>query len=163
MKKVLPALVLTSLLAVLLVPTMASAGNCLNSCDVISVDCRCDGNTITLQNPKYCWHGQRFNPGDEGRAACISAMGTTGTTGGGAIDTPEELVGLVDRIGQWIFLILLAVAGVFLIVSGFMFVTAGGNPENTTKARQMLINALIGVAIAVGAQGLKTIIINLVS
>ena len=68
------------------------------------------------------------------------------TTAGGLID-------LIERIGNWVFAFLLAVAGVFLIYAGFLWVTAGGSPENVTKARTMLINALIGVAIALLARG----------
>lgn len=70
----------------------------------------------------------------------------------------EDLLGLIENIGNWIFVILLAIAAIFLIVAGFFFVTAGGNPENVTKARQMLINALIGVAVGVGAKGLVAVV-----
>jgi len=42
-----------------------------------------------------------------------------------------------------------------------MWVTAGGNIENTAKARQMLINALIGVAIGLGAKGLIAVVKSL--
>jgi len=74
------------------------------------------------------------------------------------ITTMGGLVGLVKTIGAWIFTALLAVAAIFLVVAGFMWVTAGGNVEQTTKARQMLINALIGLAIALGTRGLIAII-----
>ena len=81
------------------------------------------------------------------------------------IDKPEELIStgadviaLIENIGNWAFAILLAIAGIFLIMAGFYFVTAGGNPESVTKARQMLINALIGVAIGLGAKGLVAVI-----
>ncbi|MFA5767047.1 MAG: hypothetical protein WC919_03935 [Candidatus Paceibacterota bacterium] len=70
----------------------------------------------------------------------------------------EDLINLINRIGNWIFALVLAVAAVFLIVAGFLFVTAGGNPENVNKARGMLINALIGVAIALGARGLVAVV-----
>ena len=77
------------------------------------------------------------------------------------IATGQELVELIETIGNWIFTVLLVVAAVFLIVAGFMFVTAGGNPEAVTKARQMLINALIGVAIALLAKGLVLLVGNI--
>jgi len=73
------------------------------------------------------------------------------TTAGGFID-------LIERIGNWIFSFLLVVAGVFIIYAGFLWVTAGGNPENVTKAKTMLINALVGVAIALVAKGLVMVI-----
>ena len=159
MKKVLSALILTSLLAVLLVPATALAINdCsyLNCNGVNPTGCRC-GSATTDEYHRWCTTEMAYASYE----ACYAAM-PSGTSGG-AIDTPEKLVDLINRIGGYIFNILLAIAGVFLIVAGFLFVTAGGNPENVAKARQMLINALIGVAVAVGAQGLKTIVVNLVS
>jgi magnesium-transporting ATPase (P-type) len=74
------------------------------------------------------------------------------------IKTGAEFVGLINTIGNWIFFILLAIAVIFLIIAGLMFVLAGGNPENITKARQMLISALIGVAVALAARGLVAVI-----
>jgi hypothetical protein len=74
------------------------------------------------------------------------------------ISTGADLISLISNIGNWVFAIVLAVASVFLIVAGFMFVTAGGNPENVNKARQMLVSALIGVAVAIGALGLVQVI-----
>lgn len=74
------------------------------------------------------------------------------------IETPEDLINLIERIGNWIFTALLAVAVVFLIMAGFYFVTAGGDPESVNKARRMVISALIGVAIALLARGLVAVI-----
>ena len=68
--------------------------------------------------------------------------------------TGAELVAFIVRIGNWIFAILLAVAGAFLIYAGFLFVTAAGDAEKITQARGILINGLIGVAIALLARGL---------
>lgn len=74
------------------------------------------------------------------------------------LESGADLEKLIVTIGNWVFTILLGIAAVFLIVAGYFFITAGGNPENITKARQMLINALIGVAIGLGAQGLVKVI-----
>lgn len=74
------------------------------------------------------------------------------------ITSGQDLLDIFDNITNWIFVVLLAVATLFLIFAGFLFITAGGNPEQTTKARQMLINALIGVAIALGAKGLVAVV-----
>ena len=74
------------------------------------------------------------------------------------VETGEDLVAKIETIGNWIFTGLLVIAGIFLLVAGFLFVTAGGNPENVTKARQYLINALIGVAVALAAKGLVLVV-----
>ena len=74
------------------------------------------------------------------------------------VETGADLILLIERIGNWAFVILLAVAAVFLIIAGFWFVTASGDPEKVVKARGMLINALIGVGIALLAKGLVAVI-----
>ena len=135
MKKVLLSLVLTSLLAV---PMVGLA----NSHDVVSTPCSTYGESQCLLN--NC----QWNP------STSKCLGTSITDAG-------DLITLINRIGNWIFAALLALAAIFLIVAGWLFVTAGGNVESTTKARQMLVNALIGVAIGLGAKGLIAVVTGL--
>ena len=146
MRKILPALVLTSLLAVSVIG-IAQAANCLT--DYLSRT-TCENVTDNLE---CTWVP---NPGAATPDTDGKCLGTSITTAGGLIE-------LIETIGNWIFAALLGVAAIFLVVAGFMFVTAGGNPEQATKARQMLINALIGVAIALGAKGMITVITNLIA
>jgi len=172
MKKVFSALVLTSLLAVLLVPVMASAvDNCKNwNCQgkVGTVPCMCGDDTRITDSSYYCWGGGNNGAGRafSAQSACDAAMsgGTTGGTEGyqeipeNVPSTPAELVALIETIGNWIFTILLGVVVIILILAGFFWVTAGGNSENVKKASDMLRNALIGIAIALGAKGLVAVI-----
>ena len=62
-----------------------------------------------------------------------------------------------------IFDILIRIAGlaafIFLLYGGFMYLTSSGEAENTKKAGQILLNAAIGLAIAVSA----TAIVNFVA
>jgi len=74
------------------------------------------------------------------------------------VGSPEEVVTLIETLTNWLFTILLAVAVVFIIIAGWTFLTAGGNPDSVTKARQMLIYALIGIAVAVLAKSMPAII-----
>jgi hypothetical protein len=178
MKKVLAGLVSISFLAVLLVPTLVLAiDNCPNwSCQgpVGTVPCMCGDDTKAADSSYYCWGDAN---GGDGRvfstqSACQSAM-SGGTSGGGAgyvpipgegeaPSTPEELIALIEDIGNWIFTALLVIAAIFLVIAGFRFIFAGGNEENVRKARQMLINALIGVAVALAAKGLVAVIRGLI-
>ncbi|MEK7090471.1 MAG: hypothetical protein AAB930_02705 [Patescibacteria group bacterium] len=41
---------------------------------------------------------------------------------------------------------------IFLVIAGFMFVTARGNEEQLTKAKAMLFWTIIGAAVIVGAK-----------
>ncbi len=52
------------------------------------------------------------------------------------------------------FTILLVVAAIFIIIAAFYFVTAAGNPETISKARNFVLYALIGVMVAAMARGL---------
>ena len=61
-------------------------------------------------------------------------------------------------IGNVVFYILLALAAVMIIIGGIMFVTAAGSTETTTKARNMMIYALIGIVIAALAKGIVALI-----
>ena len=170
MKKVFSTLVLTSLLAVLLVPVMALAlDNCQNwVCQGTVgnvVPCNCGTQDIANTRGTYCCGSCSGGAGAvfTTPAACQAAMsGGTTPGGGGQITTIPGLIAKITQIGDYIFDALLVIAGIFLVVSGYFFVTAGGNPENVNKARQMLINALIGVAVGVAAKGLVLLVQNFV-
>lgn len=79
------------------------------------------------------------------------------------VENVGDLITKIEDIGNWIFTGLLALAAIFLVVAGYYFITAGGNPEKANVARQMLINALIGVAVGVAAKGLIAVITNIVA
>jgi len=173
MEKFLSAVVLTSLFAflltapVLLVPTAVSAAVtdvCTNGCSLTS-DCTCGGAYFPANNNHYCLNNIPYAPTQEGLAACNAAVsGGGGGTGGGyqtaptLLSSPQALIALITRVGNWIFSILLGIASIMLILAGFWWVTAGGNPEGVKKASDTLRNALIGVAIALGAKGLVLVI-----
>lgn len=46
------------------------------------------------------------------------------------------------------------VAVIFILWSGFLFVSAGGNPEKIKNARATLLWAIIGLAVVIGAWAL---------
>jgi hypothetical protein len=65
-------------------------------------------------------------------------------------DVPLVLLAVVDD--------LLRIAGIvavaFVIVGAFKYVASQGNPEDTAKAQSTIINALIGMAVAIIAVGI---------
>ncbi|HOQ15333.1 MAG: hypothetical protein AB7D02_03100 [Candidatus Paceibacterota bacterium] len=60
---------------------------------------------------------------------------------------------------NWVFNIVLIICVIILIYAGFLYASAGGDQLKVKKAMSTLIYALIGIAIALGAQAL----INLVT
>lgn len=164
MKKFLQTLFLISFLAVLVVPTVTLAvENCINqACNgpVGTVPCMCGANTQIPDGSYYCWGAASRSFGTQ--SACQSAMSGGTTSGGGSITSLPQLINLIDEIYGYIFAGLMSLAGIFILVSGYFFITAGGATEKITDARRMLVSALVGVAVAVGTQGLIAIVRNLV-
>lgn len=59
-------------------------------------------------------------------------------------DVPYVLLAIVNDMLKIVGFVAVA----FVIIGAFRFITSSGNPENTAKARNTVINALVGVAIA---------------
>ena len=56
---------------------------------------------------------------------------------------------LVGTIANYVGLIGGALAFIYLLYSGILYVTANGNPEQVKKAQQGILNAIIGIVIIV--------------
>jgi len=63
---------------------------------------------------------------------------------------------------DWIFVILMVVVSLLIIWGAFTIVTAGGAPEKVTTGRNYIIYALIGLAIAILAKALPSIVKGLI-
>ena len=87
----------------------------------------------------------------------------TGTAGRATpITTLDDILSLIGTVGDWISAIVLALAIIFILVAAFQFLTAAGNPEKISSARNMLIYALVAVAIAAVAWGLPDLVQSLI-
>ena len=85
--------------------------------------------------------------------------GGEGNGENGVGDIPDiNPIAALKTIIQYAFYVLMILAVFFLIIAGFMFVTARGNEEQIKKARTMLTYAVIGVVVAILAQGAITFI-----
>jgi hypothetical protein len=83
------------------------------------------------------------------------------TCSGVGISGIKGVMSVINTIGNWIFAIALAIAAIFILLAAFYFITAGGNPAQASKARTMLVNCLIGVAIALAARALVAVLKSL--
>ena len=78
---------------------------------------------------------------------------TTSTSSGNGnfeIQNPinaTSISALIDEVANFIFLTGLVLAPVMILVAAFYFLTAAGNQERVTKARQILMWTLIGLAV----------------
>jgi hypothetical protein len=81
-------------------------------------------------------------------------------------DVPGPNIGTVNpaNIVATIFRITIEIAGavflVMLLFGGFTYLTSAGNEEGTTKAKKMMINAVVGLIIILAAYGIGTFILK---
>ena len=83
----------------------------------------------------------------------VNGLPTTGIP-----QTGTSLVTRIGLIGNWVFAIFLALSLIYIVLAAFQFVTGGGNPEQVSGARQKLIYAAIGIAVALLAAGFDNIL-----
>ncbi len=55
--------------------------------------------------------------------------------------------GIIDFVVTWVLVLAGAIAVIYLIYGGLLYITAGGDAEKATKGRTALINAIIGIII----------------
>lgn len=67
--------------------------------------------------------------------------------------TGAQLLAMIDAITNWIFAGFVALAVVMVLLAAIQFLKDGGNPEKISEARQKLIWASVGVAVALAAKG----------
>ena len=64
--------------------------------------------------------------------------------------TLNEIEGLVKRIAQFLIIISVILAVIFIIWGGVMYMAARGNEEQATKAKTTIFNGIIGAAVVLG-------------
>lgn len=69
----------------------------------------------------------------------------------------DQVLGVLTN---WIAIIAGIVAFFYLIYSGFMYITAAGNPDQAKKGGQGIINAIIGIIVIALAWALVTALKN---
>ncbi len=73
------------------------------------------------------------------------------------IDNPlkaQSLEELIDAIVNFIFWFAMALAPLMIIIAGFLFLTAGGEPDKINKAKNIITYTFIGLLIILLAKGL---------
>lgn len=68
----------------------------------------------------------------------------------------------VENLGNWLFTFALVAVPIVILVGAFMFVTAAGNPEKIKTGRQLILWAIVGLFIILGAKGIILIVSNII-
>lgn len=121
MSKILPVLVLVSFLAILVVPLAVSAAPPYAPAEECKL--RYDFNWLH----------------DDCDLNAVVKVETFGMC---------CLMNSIHTISNWVFVILIVVATIFIVIAGFTFVTAAGDPAKVTTARNYVLYALIGLVVA---------------
>jgi len=96
-------------------------------------------------------------------ASVVYAQPSTGLNLPGAntnITTVSGAVDIIRGVVRWIYVIFFIIAVLFIIFAAFTYLTAGGDPEKTTKAKNQLIYAAVAIAVALLALGFQSIVSN---
>jgi len=70
------------------------------------------------------------------------------------IKTGSALVDTIQGIADWIFIILLITAVIFIVLAGFQFVVNGGDATAVSEARRKLLYAAIGIIVGTLAKAI---------
>lgn len=125
-----------------------------------SADYKClgTGQTFTGDNAAKNCQGNCL----DGSCALIPG-GPSGTCSPNQFCNPlasQSFEALVQSLANWVAAIALPIAAIFIIYSGFLFVTAGGNQSKLDAAKTTFYWTMIGTAITVGAWALATAIVD---
>ncbi len=91
------------------------------------------------------------------------AVGQVGDIPGVSQVGPTTVGGLVDvlrNVVRWVYIIFFVIAVMFILFAAFNYLTAGGEAEKVTKAKNQLIYAVVAIVVALLAVGFETIIRN---
>ena len=65
---------------------------------------------------------------------------------------------LINNIMNFLFGVSIVIIPIMVVFAGFMFLTAGGNPAQFTKARSLLLWTAVGFGVILLAKGLTTVL-----
>ena len=68
------------------------------------------------------------------------------------------ILDIMETVVDYMFIILLILAGVIIIFAAFQFTTAGGDPAKVNAARDKLIWAVAGIAVAFLSKGIVKLV-----
>jgi len=95
--------------------------------------------------------------------AQLSPTTVSAEGGGGTITNPidaPDFLALVTAIAKAVTAIGIPLVAIFLVWSGFLFVTARGNEEQLKRAKTTFFWAIVGGAVLIGAWAIAVAIVN---
>jgi len=75
-----------------------------------------------------------------------------------SISNYSDVVGIVNKVINWMQALLFLLATIFILYAAFLYLTSGGDETKTKKAKDIIIYAVIALAIALIAQGVGALV-----
>ncbi|MFH1181244.1 MAG: hypothetical protein V1705_02475 [bacterium] len=155
MKKIFSTLVLVSLFGILLAPAVVSAGisgpqECCVLRRAIQINGATDPAGTAISNGVFA-KDKSVGPTAEAAGECGTDVQASPQWG--IVCTMNTLNGVID----WIFVILLGTAGIFVIIGGMMILISGGSSEKINQGRDFILYSLVGIAVAFLARAIPSI------
>lgn len=94
-----------------------------------------------------------------GLAATCKNQGLTCVSPGG-LPQPAATSGTVKTILGIVFGLVGAISLLMITISGLRYVTSGGDPQRAAKAKEGIIFALVGLAVALAAEAIVAFVVN---
>ena len=83
------------------------------------------------------------------------ALAQIGVVPGPIITSPTQIPILIQKVLNWVSAIVLIIALIMLLYAAILYMTAGSSETIHTKAKSVLIYAIVGVVIAVLAYSVQ--------
>ncbi len=74
-----------------------------------------------------------------------------------------DVLQIIRNIVNWVFAIFLALSALFIILAAFQFLTAGGDSTKVSAARDKLLMAAVGIAVAMLSRAITPIVRNILN
>jgi hypothetical protein len=101
------------------------------------------------------------DPADAYTDTCAGAKNAI--TGACEKTTVDGIWGAVGQVTTWLLMAVGAICVIFIVLGGIRYATSGGDPEKVKKAKSTLLYALIGLAIAILANVIVSLVTNTLS
>jgi beta-lactamase regulating signal transducer with metallopeptidase domain len=94
----------------------------------------------------------------------VTATACNSITGGNACDSglPKSVAdgSTIPSILTILFAVIGALCVLMIVIAGMRFVTSSGNPQETAKAKNTIIYALVGLLIALAAESIVNFVMG---
>lgn len=120
---------------------------------------KCDGKNVILTLP--AWYRNLAEPDDKNGCRIINPAETPGGSVGenrSQMSINKFIWTIVLNIVDMMLQIIGYIAVGFIIYGGFLFLTSAGSPDGAAKGRKTILNAVIGLVLAIASVAIVNII-----